>query len=86
MVIPGECFGNIETAHAPELLFLFEKEELMGLHQELPANFIIIINYNIIDTLPDQFFPAGETGRSGTNDGNGGFMHIYSPVSPALFY
>ena len=76
MVISCQRFGNIETAHAPELLFLFEKEELMGLHQELPANFIIIINYNIVDPPFDQFFPAGKSRGPRADDGNGCFMDI----------
>ena len=76
MVISCQRFGNIETAHPPELFFFFKKEELVGLHQELPANFIIIINYNIINTPFDQFFPAGQSRRPGAYDGNGCFMDI----------
>lgn len=71
----GAC--DIETAHAAETLFLFEKEKLVGLHIELAADAGVIVNHQIVDTESVELLAAGEAGGAGTNNGHLGFVNLH---------
>ena len=70
MVLPGQGFCNIKASHSPEFLLLFEKEKLMGLHEELSADFIIVVDHNTVHAMPEELLPGCQPGRPGSNDGN----------------
>ena len=48
----------------------------MGLHQELTADLIVVVDDQVRDLVPVQLFTSRKTRRSGADDGNGGFINI----------
>ena len=84
MAVAGKCFGNIETTHSAEFLFLFEKEKLVRLHQKLSANLIVIVYHQVINTMFEEFFTTSKPCRSGANNGNCGFVNVDRGLGIAL--
>ena len=70
LAVACKGLGNIETAHAAELLLLLEEEELVGLHIELATDTAIVVNHQIADAESIQLLAAGQTCRTGTDDGH----------------
>ena len=69
MVVAGECFGNVKTAHATELLLFLKEEELMGLHIELTTLGCVVVHHNVGDSQCSELLAACQTGRTATDDG-----------------
>ena len=74
MVVAGERLGDVETAHATVLLLLLEEEELVGLHGELSANAVVVVDDDVGDAELVELLAAGEAGRTRADDGNLGLI------------
>ncbi len=80
LALAGQRFGNVEPAHAAEFLLLLEEKELVGLHQELAADTVVIVDHDIGHLVAVQLFPGGQSGRTGANDSHGGTVNFYCGV------
>ena len=76
VVVAGKGLGDVETAHSAKLFLFFEEEELVGLHIELAADAGIAIHHYITDTKSIKLLTASQTGRTGTDDCNLGFVYL----------
>lgn len=70
MIFPSEGSCDIEASHTAEFLLLLEEEELVGLHKELPADLVVVIDDDIGYIVLLEDFPGCKTGRPGADDGN----------------
>ena len=70
MVVAGERLGDVETAHAAVFLLLLEEEELVGLHGELSADAVVVVDDDVGDAELVELFAAGEAGGTGADDGD----------------
>ena len=96
--VSGEGFGDVESAHAAELLLLLEEEELVRLHPELPADGAVVINHEVVHPGFPEFLPHGESGRTCADDGDRGLVdflgriggrrgfHVVETVFPGAVY
>ena len=79
-VLTGQRLCDVKTAHTAILLFLFKKEELVGLHVELTADAAVVVNHKVGDSKLVQLFTAGQTGRSCPDDGDRGLVNADFPL------
>ena len=80
--VAGQGLGNVESAHATELLLFFEEEELVGLHLELPADGVVVVDHEVVDACLVQLFADGQAGWPGTDDGHGRTIDLLLAVLP----
>ena len=74
VVVAGERLGDVETAHAAVLLLLLEEEELVGLHRELSADAVVVVDDDVGDAELVELFAAGEAGGTRADDGDFGLI------------
>ena len=74
MVVAGECLGNVEAAHSAVFLLLLEEEELVGLHRELSADAVVVVNHDVGDAELVELLAAGESGGTRADDGDLGLI------------
>ena len=70
VVVAGQRTGNVEASHTAVFFLTLEKEELVGLHVELPADARIVVDHQIVHPEGIQLLTAGQTRRTGTHDGH----------------
>ena len=81
VVFAGKGFGDVEATHATIFLLAFKEEELVGLHIELSADAGVVVDNDIVDAESVELFAASKSGRTGTHDGNGGFVYFMLDIS-----
>ncbi|MPM25575.1 hypothetical protein SDC9_72071 [bioreactor metagenome] len=64
LLLAGKAFCNIKTTHPSKPLLFFEKEKLVGLHQELPTDFAVIVYDKIRYIVVIELFPHCKPGRA----------------------
>ena len=67
--IARQGLGDIESAHAAEAFLLLKEEELVGLHQELAADLVVVVDHQVVDARLAKLLPDGQAGRTGADDG-----------------
>jgi hypothetical protein len=70
VVVAGQGRGNVETPHPAKLLLLLEEEELVGLHQKLTSDLVVVVDYDVVDPVLVQYLAGCKPGRSGTDNGD----------------
>ena len=74
--VSGKVFGYVEPAHAAQLLFLLEEEELVRLHPELTAHGAVVVDDQIVHPGLVQLFPDRQAGRPGADDSHRRPVHL----------
>ena len=77
MGVAGKRLGNVEAAHAAEFLLFLEEEELVGLHLELAADGVVVVEHQVVDARLVELFADGQAGRSGADDCHGGTVDLF---------
>ena len=75
-IVAGKGLRDVESAHAAVLLLAFEEEELVGLHVELASDALVIVNHEVVDTESLQLLAAGQSRRTGADNGHGGLEYL----------
>ena len=78
--VPGEGFGNVEPAHAAELLLLLEEEELVRLHPELAADGAVVVDDEVVHPGFPELLADGQAGRARADDGDRGFINLLGRI------
>ena len=85
MVVAGKGLGNIKATHSTKFLFFLEKEKLVCLHQKLSADFIVVVDHDVVHTMLVQLFATSQSGRASPNNGHLGFKNLHRLFRVYLF-
>ena len=76
VVVAGQRLGDVETTHAAVQFLFLEEEELVGLHVELAAHALVVVDDDVADTLFVEHLAAGQSRRTGTDDDDLGLVNL----------